>query len=187
MATPAQRFLFLLSSTRRQGNSEQLAELAARHLPAAADQQWLALLDYPLPDFVDLRHGATYPAPMGNARRLLDATLQATDLVLVAPLYWYALPVPAKQYLDYWSAWMRSPDLAFRKQMRGKTFWAIVASGGTRAEAQPLEDTLRLCAQYMDMAWGGFLFGNGSRPGNVLQDADALQDAATFFSPAARS
>ena len=38
---------------------------------------------------------------------LLDATLAATDLVFVAPVYWYSLPAAAKLYLDYWSAWLR--------------------------------------------------------------------------------
>jgi NAD(P)H-dependent FMN reductase len=164
MSVPLRRFLFLLSSTRRNGNSEQLAQRAARHLPARVEQQWLHLIDYPLPDFVDLRHDASYPPPAGNSRLLLEATLAATDLVLVAPLYWYTLPVPAKHYLDYWSAWMRTPEVAFRGQMHGKTFWAVVASSGDQPEAQPLEDTLRLCAQYMGMHWGGFCWAMAPAP-----------------------
>ena len=185
MTESTRRFLFLLSSTRRQGNSEQLAHAAAHSLPAGAEPQWLRLLDHPLPDFVDRSREGPYPPPTGNARLLLDATLRATDLVLVAPLYWYALPVPAKLYLDHWSAWLRTPELAFREQMQGKTFWAIVASAGSRAEAQPLEDTLKLSAQYMRMPWGGLLLGNGARPGDIQQDAAALREAATFFAGAA--
>lgn len=183
MPASTRRFLFLLSSTRRQGNSEQLARHAATYLPAEVEQQWLCLLDYPLPDFVDLRHDGPYPPAEGNARLLLDATLHATDLVLVTPLYWYTLPVPAKLYLDYWSAWLRIPDGAFRAQMRGKTLWVIVVSSGPAVEAQPLADTLKLTAQYLRMAWGGLLLGNGSRPGDVQQDAAALRRGETFFRP----
>ncbi|UOQ71027.1 flavodoxin family protein [Hymenobacter cellulosilyticus] len=181
MSLSNRQFLFLPGSTRRQGNSEQLARLAADHLPTGAEQRWLNLLDYPLPDFVDRRHGDSYPPPEGNAQVLLEATLQATDLVLAMPLYWYTMPVPTKQYLDYWSAWMRVPDLDFRARMAGKTFWAIVVSSGERAEAQPLADTLRLSANYMHMSWGGLLFGNGSRPGDILLDSKALMEAQTFF------
>lgn len=184
MLPSTHRFLFLLSSTRRGGNSEQLARRAAAFLPGAAEQQWLHLLDYPLPDFVDLRHDRAYPLPEGNAKRLLDATLDATDVVLTTPLYWYTLPVPAKHYLDHWSAWMRAPAIGFREQMRGKTFWAIVASSGSSAEAAPLQETLRLSAQYMGMHWGGFLLGNGSAPGDIQQDASALHHAETFFAAA---
>lgn len=181
MDISARRFLFLLSSTRRLGNSEQLAYCAAHPLPSTTSQQWLHLLDYPLPDFVDLRHSGSYPPPTGNSRLLLDATLQATDLVLVVPLYWYSLPVSAKHYLDYWSAWLRTPNVNFREQIQGKTLWSIVVSSGNRAETQPLEDSLKLTAEYMNMQWGGLLYGTGSRPNDIQEDTFALEQAKSFF------
>ncbi|MFD2717745.1 flavodoxin family protein [Hymenobacter monticola] len=181
MDTAARRFLFLLSSTRRMGNSEQLAYCAAHHLPEHATQQWLHLQDYPLPYFVDMRHHTPYPPPTGNAQLLLEATLAATDVVIVAPLYWYSLPVHAKHYLDYWSAWLRTPGLEFREQMRGKTLWSIVVSSGELAEAAPLEASLVLTANYMQMPWGGMLYGTGSRPNDIQDDAPALERAKSFF------
>jgi NAD(P)H-dependent FMN reductase len=174
-------FLFLLSSTRRLGNSEQLAYCAANSLPPNSQQRWLHLLDYPLPDFVDLRHNGVYPAPAGNAKLLLDATLEATDIVIVTPLYWYSLPVQAKLYLDFWSAWLRMPELNFRAQMRGKTLWTIAVSNGSRKEAEPLAAALVLTAEYMQMKWGGLLFGTGSRPNDIQDDALAQHDAQSFF------
>jgi multimeric flavodoxin WrbA len=169
------------------GNTEQLAYCAAHSLGPGAQQRWIHLQDHPLPYFVDLRHHTPYPAPTGNAQLLLEATLEATDLVLVAPLYWYSLPVHAKHYLDYWSAWLRTPGLDFRAQMRGKTLWAVVASSGNRAEAQPLEDSLKLTAKYLEMNWGGMLYGTGSRPNDIQDDAGALKRAQTFFSDATAS
>ncbi|GAB3649729.1 hypothetical protein GCM10027594_24990 [Hymenobacter agri] len=71
------RFLFLLSSTRRLGNTEQLAYCAAHPLPPGTAQRWLHLLDYPLPSFFDRRHSGTYQPPTGNAQVLLEATLEA--------------------------------------------------------------------------------------------------------------
>ncbi|MBJ6109138.1 NAD(P)H-dependent oxidoreductase [Hymenobacter sp. BT523] len=185
MSSPARRFLFLLSSTRRMGNTEQLAYCAANSLPPSAQQRWIHLQDHPLPYFVDLRHHTPYPTPTGNAQLLLEATLDATDLVLVAPLYWYSLPVHAKHYLDYWSAWLRTPNLDFREAMRGKTLWSIVVSSGDRAETQPLEDSLVLTARYMNMRWGGMLYGTGSRPNDIQDDARALHQAQHFFSESA--
>lgn len=181
MLEPARQFLFLLSSTRRLGNSEQLAYCAAHGLPPQATQRWIHLLDYPLPDFVDLRHSGAYTLPTGNAKTLLNATLEATDIVLIAPLYWYSLPVQAKQYLDYWSAWLRTPSLYFREQMQGKTLWLIVVSSGNQAEAVPLEDSLKMTAKYMKMQWGGMLHGTGSQPNDIQDDTRALQSAKTFF------
>ncbi|GAB3866311.1 NAD(P)H-dependent oxidoreductase [Hymenobacter segetis] len=139
------------------------------------------LLDFPLPDFVDVRHSGPFQPPIGNAQHLLEATLNATDLVLVAPLYWYSLPAPAKLYLDHWSAWLRTPSLNFRERMQGKTLWAITVSSGERTEAQPLEDSLTLTANYLQMRWGGILFGTGSRPNDIQLDAPALLRARSFF------
>ncbi|MGY3087188.1 NAD(P)H-dependent FMN reductase [Hymenobacter sp. UYAg731] len=175
------RFLFLMCSTRRLGNSEQLAYCAAHPLPTDTEQQWLHLLDCPLADFIDLRHSGSFQPPAGNARLLLEATLHATDLVLVAPLYWYSLPASAKLYLDHWSAWLRTPGLNFREQMQGKSLWAITVSSGIRAEAQPLEDSLTMTAKYLQMRWGGLLFGTGSRPNDIQLDSAALDRAKSFF------
>lgn len=181
MPISPRQFLFLLCSTRRLANSEQLAYVAANSLPAGTEQQWLHLQDWPLPAFTDLRHHASFPPPAGNARVLLEATLRATDVVLVAPLYLYNLPAQAKHYLDYWNAWLRLPALKFRERMQDKTMWAILVSSGSKIETKPLEETLMLTARYMQMDWGGMLYGSGSRPNDIQNDALALQQAKSFF------
>ncbi|MFD8750510.1 flavodoxin family protein [Kitasatospora sp. NPDC059577] len=183
-AEAPRRFLFLDASARTDGNSARLARLAAESsLPAGAEQRWLRLAEYPLPPFRDERHDGdgTYAEPTGHAKTLLDATLAATDVVLVAPLYWYTLPTDAKLYLDHWSGWMRVPGLDFRARMGGRTLWGVTALSGTDDNAEPLIGTLRLSAGYMAMRWGGVLLGNGSRPGDVLRDERALIAAKSFF------
>jgi multimeric flavodoxin WrbA len=182
------RFLFLLCSGRREGNSETLARRAAARLPRDVEQSWLSLLDLELPPFEDVRHSGAghYPPPECAGKTLLDATLLATDLVLIVPLYWYGVPGRAKNYLDHWSGWMRVPDLAFRDKMAGKTMWAVTAlSEEDFSVADPLLGTLRLSADYMGMRWGGELLGYANRPGDILNDATALQRADTFFEHAA--
>ncbi|MFF2141164.1 flavodoxin family protein [Kitasatospora sp. NPDC058190] len=183
-AQAPRRFLFLDASARVGGNSERLARLAAESsLPAGAEQRWLRLADHPLPPFQDLRHtgDGRYPEPVGHERTLLEATLEATDLVFVAPLYWYSLPTTAKLYLDYWSAWFRVPGLDFRSALRGGTVWGVTALATGDDKAEPLIGTLRLTAEYMGMRWGGALLGNGTRPGDVLRDERALIAAKSFF------
>lgn len=182
----SRRFLFLVASARRGGNTETLARRAAESLPADVEQQWIHLDETPLPRFEDIRHHGGqsnfYPTPLGNERLLLDATLKATDIVFVTPLYWYSLPSSAKLYMDYWSAWLRVPGVDFKKRMVGKTMWAVcVFADEDPKRAELLLTSLRQSAEYMGMPWGGELLGNGSKPGDVLEDRQAIEFAASFF------
>jgi multimeric flavodoxin WrbA len=186
MSLGPRRVLFLVASARAAGNSETLARRAEAGLPPFAAREWIRLDDVPLPPFVDRRHAAgsdgTYPEPGGNEAVLFDATLAATDVVFVAPLYWYSLPAAAKLYLDYWTAWMRVPGRDFRARMAGKTLWAIGAlSDDDPALAEPLLQTLRLSARYLAMEWGGSVLGYGSKPGDVLADPAGLAAADALF------
>lgn len=176
--------LFLVASTRQSGvlgNTEALAREAAAALPASVEQHWEHLARLALPPYADHRHDVGhYPMPEGDARRLLDATLAASDLVLVAPVYWYSFPATLKLYLDHWSAWMRVPGLDFKPRMAGKRLWFITTSGD-RAKAQPSIDSARLCAEFMAMDWRGPLWGKGGPPDTVQQDAAAWAQARGYF------
>ena len=122
--------------------------------------------------------------PDGDMKVLLDATLAATDIVLVAPVYWYSLPATAKLYLDHWSAWLRIPGVPFKDTMTTKTL-RLITTSGDRAKAQPMMDSVRLCAAFFPMAWGGVkgpvLWGKGGPPGAVQADAQAVAAAADFL------
>jgi multimeric flavodoxin WrbA len=177
-------FLFVLASTRPGGNSELLARAAAEQLPAGATARWLSLTDPALPPFTDIRHSGdgTYPAPTGAEATLLEATLEATDLVIVSPLYWYALSAPAKLYLDHWSGWLRVPGVDFRGRMAGRTLWGVTVRTSRDPEyVAPMLGTLTLTARYLGMRWGGLLDGYANEPGDVLRDSTAMTAAKEFF------
>ncbi|MEU9224879.1 NAD(P)H-dependent oxidoreductase [Streptomyces massasporeus] len=177
------RFLFVLGSARAEGNSELLARRAAEQLPPDVEQEWIDLTELPVPDFEDLRHDSDHVRPTeGNVARLLDATLAATDIVIVSPLYWYSVSAQTKRYLDYWSGWLRTPGLDFKATLAGRTLWGVTALAHTQeVVADPLVGTLHNSAAYMGMRFGGVLLGNGSKPGDVLSDDAALTRAKTFF------
>ncbi|MFF8868740.1 flavodoxin family protein [Streptomyces massasporeus] len=177
------RFLFVLGSARAEGNSELLARRAAEQLPPDVEQEWIDLTELPVPDFEDLRHDSDHVRPTeGNVARLLDATLDATDIVIVSPLYWYSVSAQTKRYLDYWSGWLRTPELDFKATLAGRTLWGVTALAHTQeVVADPLVGTLHNSAAYMGMRFGGVLLGNGSKPGDVLTDDAALTRAKTFF------
>jgi multimeric flavodoxin WrbA len=106
--------------------------------------------------------------------------------VIASPLYWYSVSAPAKNYLDHWSAWRRVPG--FREGMRGRGLWGItVLSEVDRTQADPMAGMLRRTAAYMGMRWGGLLLGYGNRPGDVLAEGQALENARCFLDLAAGS
>lgn len=66
--------------------------------------------------------------------------------------------------------------------MAGRTLWGVTALAHEEQEvADPLVGTLNNSAAYMAMHFGGVLLGNGSKPGDVLRDHEALAHAKTFF------
>ncbi|MFE4668307.1 flavodoxin family protein [Streptomyces sp. NPDC056716] len=185
------RFLFVLGSSRPDGNTALLAREAAAHLPSDVEQQWIDLSGLDVPEFEDLRHDSDHVRPTeGPLSDLLDATLAATDIVIASPLYWYTLSTPIKRYLDHWSGWTRTPGVHFQDTLSGRTLWGVTALAHEEFEvADPLIGTLHLSAAYLRMNFGGVLLGNGSKPGDVLKDTAALTRAKTFFAqeaPAAR-
>jgi NAD(P)H-dependent FMN reductase len=177
-------FLFIVASTREPGhvgNTEWLARRAAERLPAGATQTWLPLAQMPIEPFTDRRHTVgTYPWPDGHLRTLLDATMGCTDLVLVAPVYWYSFPSTLKTYLDHWSAWMRIDGLPFKAEMAKKRMH-LVTTSGNRAKAQPMIDSATLCAEFLAMPMAGVLWGKGGPPDAVQSDAEAIDAADGFF------
>ena len=177
-------FLFLEGTTRPGGNTEALARSAAEHLPAEVGQTWLRLSELDLEPFRDVRHDGdgVYPIPCGDHRRLLEATLDATDLVIASPLYWFTVSAAVKEYFDHWSGWTRVPGVDFRSRTRGKTLWAICAhTAKDPAEVEPMLGTLRLISDYMGMHWGGELLAYGNRPGEALTDQGAADRARDLF------
>lgn len=189
-------FLFLLGSARQGGNTETLARAAAEQLPRGVEQRWLDLTRLPLAGYVDARHsGEPWPeapeAGRENEALLREATLAATDIVLATPLYWYSVSSWTKAYLDHWSKWLTVPGLDFRARMAGGTLWGVTAMGDRdETLADPLKLMLGNTAAYLRMHYGGVLLGNGSAPGQVLDDERALTRAKTFFAqepPSARA
>ena len=124
---------------------------------------------------------AAGPQPTGNERVLLDATLRATDVVLVSPLYWYSVSASVKLYLDYWGCWLHIPQVGFRSRMRGKVMWSVTATADDPEKAGPLVESLKLSAEYLGMKWGGEVVGRSCRPGDVHAEAATIERAKMLF------
>ncbi|MFE0652260.1 NAD(P)H-dependent oxidoreductase [Streptomyces sp. NPDC059534] len=179
---PDRSFLFVLGSSRSDGNSETLARAAAAHLPADVPRHWVDLNRLSLPDFQDGRHEAAGHRAGETEELLRQATVEATDIVIVSPLYWYSLSAQTKRYLDYWSGWLNVPGSDFKERMAGGTLWGVTAmADDDHVVADGLTTGLSHSAAYLRMRFGGVLTGTGSRPGRVRADERAMASAETFF------
>ncbi len=166
----ARRVLFLLASARQGGNAERLAQRAAEGLGPAAVAEWHDLARPPLPGFEDLRPSAA--PPTGRLADLARAVMAADDLVFAAPVYWYALPAPAKLFLDHWSGWLDLPEMGFAERLTDKRLWLITARADPDpAAAEPVERMMRLTAGWLGMDWRGALNGVADAPGEITRDA----------------
>jgi multimeric flavodoxin WrbA len=175
------KYLFVLGSSRPDGNTETLARKAAEQLPEDVEQRWIWLEDVPIEPFRDTRGVVkTHPTPTGNEQLLLDATIEATDIVIASPLYWYSVSASTKRYLDYWSGWLHLPDVPFKARMREKTLWGV-STAEEYDKSDSLVGSLHKSAEYLKMGWGGVLLGHGHHPGEVLNDALAMKAAESFF------
>jgi hypothetical protein len=75
---------------------------------------------------------------------------------------------------------MRTPGVPFKDSMAQKRLH-LVTTSGDRAKAQPMIESVRLCAEFLSMDWGGALWGKGGPPGAVQADAEAVASAQGFF------
>lgn len=112
----------------------------------------------------------------------MAAMRAASDIVFVAPVYWYALPAPAKLLLDHWSGWFDAPETGFADWAREKTVHLITA----RADPDPtVPDTLEAMVKrsilWLGMRWSGALHGVGDTVGEIAQDTAAMATAAHFL------
>ncbi|WP_369366448.1 NAD(P)H-dependent oxidoreductase [Streptomyces sp. CG4] len=169
-------FAFMLGGPHTGGATESLARRAAGGLPVTVERSWLRLSELSFPV-------QTVPETEAAEKRMLDATLEHTDIVVVSPLYWYSVSAQTKLYLDYWASWMTRPGLDFRARMGGKTLWAVSTfARGEAQDAQPLVGMLERTAQYLDMTWGGALLCRAHRTGQLAgHDASRYAD---FFATA---
>ena len=168
--TSPRSLLVLLASARRDGNACLLARRAVEGLGPSGRVHidWADLATLPLPAFRDPRPGVPKP-PTDVLGDLAARLIRATDVVFAVPVYWYALPAPAKLFIDHWSGFLDTPDLNFATAMKGKRLWLLTARADADPQvAMPMEDSLRRTGDWLGMNWCGALHGVGDAKGDIV-------------------
>lgn len=166
----------IYGGTRANGNTETLAEQALKGLKA----ERIFLKDYTIRPIEDLRHSPEGFHDVGDDYNVvIDRVLEHDILLFATPIYWYGMSGYMKNFVDRWTQTLRDAERpGFRERMKNKTAY-VVAVGGD----QPLLKGLPLVLQFQHIfdffgtRYGGYILGEGNRPGAVLNDREALRKA----------
>jgi multimeric flavodoxin WrbA len=169
------KIVAICGSSRENGNSETLAKQVLKGL----DATWIRLREKHILSIVDKRHTAEGFQPVDDDYH--DVITQVMDhdiLFFVTPLYWYGMSGAMKDFIDRWSHSLRDTRYDFKASMKGKTAYVVI-TGGDRARIKglPLVQQFHYIFDFMSMHFGGYLIGEGNKPGDVLGDKRAMQDA----------
>lgn len=170
--------LAIYGSTRPNGNAELLADHVLDGIPATK----IHLRDYQILPIIDQRHEPGGFAPVeDDLDAVATAMLAHQTLLFVTPLYWYGFSGLMKNFVDRWSQLLRDPRFAFKESMAQKTAYLVVVGGDSaRRTALPLVEQFGYVCDFVRMTYGGYLIGEGNRPGDVLADQRALADAGAL-------
>ncbi len=162
-------------SARDGSNSDLLARVVVEGLPHEVVQLGIDKL----PHIDDRRHANPSFGPVNAAyAAIMERILDCPVWVFASPVYWYGFSGIMKDFVDLWSHIMRVPEWQFQKRMAGKhAFLVLVGGDNPRLKALGLVQQFYWTADFMKMPFGGYVIGEGNRPGDVLQDMEALSQA----------
>jgi multimeric flavodoxin WrbA len=169
------KVLALYGSSRRDGNSEILADRLIEGLDATR----IYLAEKDIKPIDDGRHTPGGFLPVDDDYEAIIGQVMAHDLLIFAtPIYWYGMSGQMKLFVDRWSQSLREKRLDFKASMAAKRAYAVLAGGDApRIKGLPLVQQFHYIFDFMGMEFAGYVIGEGNKPGEVLQDGRALDEA----------
>jgi len=163
----------IYGSSRRNGNSEQLADLLVEGFEADK----IHLADYTIEPIIDYRHSDEEAYPDDDYQQVIERVLAQDVLVFTTPIYWYGASGLTKTFIDRWSQSLRDrPD--FLEKLAAKTAWVIgIGDDVTHLKGIPLVQQFQYIFEYTGTNFAGYILGTGNRPGDILLDSAAVAAA----------
>lgn len=169
------KILAIHGSSRENGNTEWLT----RRVLHGVSADHIYLRHHHIEPIIDQRHEPNGFQPVDDDYDQLIQSVRSADLLLFAtPLYWYGMSGRMKNFIDRWSQSLRDPRFDFRKEMAGKKAFVIVVGGNqVHTKALPLIQQFQLIFEFMSMEMIGYLIGQGTKPGEIQNDARGKAEA----------
>ncbi|WP_408011579.1 flavodoxin family protein [Pseudalkalibacillus sp. A8] len=168
--------LAIHGSSRANGNTEQLTMKAMEEL----DVTHVHLRDHTIQPIDDLRHEPDGFQPVeDNNDHIVKLMLEHDILVFSTPIYWYGMSGMMKDLIDRFSQNMRDTRFDFKGSLSEKKAYVICCGGDNpKIKALPLIQQFNYIFEFVSLGFAGYIIGQGNKPGEVLNDQHALQQAS---------
>ncbi|MCO4852834.1 flavodoxin family protein [Bacillus vallismortis] len=166
--------------TRPGGNTDILVEKIIQGF----DAEHIYLRQYHILPIEDLRHAEGGFGPVqDDYDSIIERTLPCDILIFATPIYWFGMSGTLKLFIDRWSQTLRDPRFPdFQQQMSmKKAYVAAVGGDNPKIKGLPLIQQFEHIFAFMGMPFKGYILGEGNRPGDLLQDHQALSAASRLL------
>ncbi|HZG16422.1 MAG TPA: flavodoxin family protein [Candidatus Bathyarchaeia archaeon] len=163
----------IYGGTRANGNTEYLAEQAVKGL----EVERIYLRDYTISPIEDLRHTEQgFHKIDDDYDEVIDRVLAHDIIIYATPIYWYGMSGLMKNFIDRWSQTLRDEKRPhFREKMAAKTAYVIAVGGDDPfLKGLPLVQQFQHIFGFFGTRYGGYILGEGNRPGDIKKDQEAL-------------
>lgn len=165
-----------IGSTRENGNTEYLTNVLLQEV----DHQKIYLKDTFIQPIEDLRHTKDGFQPVDDDYdQIIEAILASDVLVFATPIYWYNMSGLMKNMIDRFSQAIRDDRYPNFKEHLKTVETVVVAVGGDdpRIKGLPLIQQFRYTFDFLHMRLSAYVIGKASRPGEIVNDQQALSQA----------
>ena len=163
----------IYGGSRPNGNTETLTKKAIQGLVV----EEIYLRDYSIEPIIDKRHTVEGFSEINDGyNSIIDRILPHDILIFSTPIYWYSMTGTMKNFIDRWSQTLRDSKYPnFKNQMSQKIAY-VIAVGGDEPymKGLPLIQQFQHIFDFIGTTFGGYIIGEGNKPGEINQDTKAL-------------
>lgn len=163
----------IYGSSRPRGNTEMLTERAVEGMHV----ERFYLKDAHILPIEDKRHTDSGFSKVEDDYSILIQHIFMCDTIIFAtPIYWYGMSGLMKTFIDRWSQTLRDPQFPdFKKRMAEKKIYVIAVGGDMpRVKGLPLIQQFAYIFGFLGMRFDGYILGEGNKPGDIVQDKEAI-------------
>ncbi|GGE59801.1 flavodoxin family protein [Priestia taiwanensis] len=165
-----------IGSSRKDSNSELLADFVTKDI----DHQKIHVRDLFIQPIHDLRHDKDgFQVVNDDYDTVIKAFLESDLLIFSTPIYWYSMSGIMKNMIDRLSHAIRDTRFPQLKEYLQSVEAIVIAVGGDKPTIKglPLIQQFHYIFDFLHIRFSTYILGEGNRPGDILQDQQALAQA----------